>query len=238
MIRVLVVDEHALMCDVMATALGDESDIEIVGYATDIKDALAWIEECQVVLVNAALPRDGALSLTQAMARMQSPAKVIVLGLLEVEPRVIPYIEAGAAGYVPPGDSVENLVHRIRAAYNGQAVVSPAIAAHLMVRVNQLAGQVKDHLLSPDGVACLTPREQEVLALLGQGLNNQEIADHLVIGVGTVKNHVHNILQKLDVNSREEAATYTELVNDDLESGPVDLSVRASSVKTRSDVRQ
>lgn len=238
MIRVLVVDEHALMCDVMATALGDETDIEVVGYATDIKDALAWVGECEVMLVNAALPQDGALSLTQAVARMQSLVKVVVLGLLEVEPRVIPYVEAGAAGYVPPGDNVDNLVHRIRAAHNGHAVVSPTIAAHLMLRVNQLAERAKDQLLSPKETARLTPREQEVLALVGQGLNNHEIAAHLLISVGTVKNHVHSILQKLDVSSREDAAIYTELINNGLESEPVDVDVGVSTVKTRPDVIQ
>jgi two-component system nitrate/nitrite response regulator NarL len=131
-----------------------------------------------------------------------------VLGLTESSAQVLQYAQAGAAGYVLKDDSVEDLVRRIRAACDDKALVSPEVAAALMARLAQLAHRVPETEATGDGRSDLTPRELEVLRLISDGLSNQQIADHLVIEVGTVKNHVHSILQKLEVKSRQEAAEY------------------------------
>ena len=116
------------------------------------------------------------------------------------------YVEAGAAGYVLKDDSVDDLVERVRGAHAGQVRVSPGIAAALMSRVSEYAQLLDDVETGVGEAADLTPREREILDLIGQGLTNQQIGDLLVIEVGTVKNHVHSILQKLDASSRHEAA--------------------------------
>jgi DNA-binding NarL/FixJ family response regulator len=111
-------------------------------------------------------------------------------------------------------DSVDELLSRIRAAQRGRALVSPKIAAALMSRVTELAQLFADIESGINEAVDLTPREHEILELIGQDLTNQEIADLLVIEVGTVKNHVHSILQKLDVSSREGAASYLALIKE------------------------
>jgi DNA-binding NarL/FixJ family response regulator len=136
----------------------------------------------------------------------------LAFGLAESKPRVLEYVEAGADGYVARDDSVEDLLRRIRAAHRDKAVVAPEIAAALMSRVSKYAQLFSEVQSGLHDDADLTPREREILELIGEGLTNQEIADRLVIEVGTVKNHVHSILQKLDVSSREDAAAYLAFI--------------------------
>jgi DNA-binding NarL/FixJ family response regulator len=111
---------------------------------------------------------------------------------------------------------VTDLVDKIHAAHRGEALVSPEIAGALVSRITELTEvrPIPEYRYRLDQVADLTPREQEVLDLIGEGLSNQEIADHLVIEVGTVKNHVHSILNKLDVSDRDEAADHWHAIQD------------------------
>jgi RNA polymerase sigma factor (sigma-70 family) len=213
-IRVLLVNEMRLVSNVIASVLEDEPDIEVVGRAASVDEALALATESDVVLVSTRLPDDGALKLTSAIAEADPSVKVLVLGLGESKGRVLRYVEAGADGYVLKNDSVDDLLEHIRAAQKGKALVSPKIAAVLMTRVTELAQLFAEIESGINEAIDLTPREREILELIGQGLTNQEIADCLVIEVGTVKNHVHSILQKLDVSSREDAASYLALIKE------------------------
>lgn len=212
-IRVLAVNEIRLMCNVISAMLEEEPDIEVVGTATTSEEALAQISECDVVLVNTGLPDNGALKLTRAVVEKAPSVRVLVMGLAESETEILQYVETGAAGYVLKDDSVDELLRHIRATHSDEALVSPEIAAALMSRVSELA-QSYPGTAGVDETAELTPREHEVLQLIGQGLSNQEIADRLIIEVGTVKNHVHNILQKLNVNSRQDAAAYLAVIEE------------------------
>jgi DNA-binding NarL/FixJ family response regulator len=170
------------------------------------------MEKVDVVLVSTRLPENGALRLTEAVTGEDPSTDVLVLGVTEKKERVLQYIEAGAVGYVVKDDTVEDMLTAIRAAQKGKALVSPKIAAALMERVSELAGMFADLETGVIESAGLTPREIEVLELLGKNLTNQEIAGQLFIEVGTVKNHVHSILNKLNVNTRDEAATYLALI--------------------------
>jgi DNA-binding NarL/FixJ family response regulator len=210
MIGVLVVNKSSLMCSVTAAALKHEPDIRVVGLATDVGEALdlIWTCHCDLVLANVNLPNDGTLKLIRG-AKAFSSVKVLVVGLTKAEEEVIlRYIEAGAAGYVLGEDSLEDLLKNIRAVYHGEALVSPEVAAAMISRIAELAEPYSTIEPGRDEVTELTPREREVLDLIGEGLSNQEIAVRLVIEVGTVKNHVHNILRKLDMSSRQDAAMY------------------------------
>jgi DNA-binding NarL/FixJ family response regulator len=209
MIDVLIVNKSSLMCSVTATALKHEPDIRVVGLATDADEALdlIWTCNCDLVLANVNVPNDGALKLIRG-AKALASVKVLVMGLTKAEGVILRYIEAGAAGYVLGDDSVEDLLKNIRAVYNGEALVSPEVAAAMISRIAELAQPYSTIEPGTDEVTELTPREREVLDLIGAGLSNQEIAVRLVIEVGTVKNHVHNILRKLDVSSRQDAAVY------------------------------
>jgi DNA-binding NarL/FixJ family response regulator len=202
----------------MSAALEDEPDIQVVGWATSVDEALSIVrsENCDVVLVRNNLPNEGALELTQALKDDGSAVKVLVIGVAEQEEVILRFIEAGAAGYVLADDSVTDLVKNIHAAAHGEALVSPEIAGALISRITELTEvrAIPEYRHRLDQVADLTTREQEVLELIGAGLSNQEIADRLVIEVGTVKNHVHSILQKLDVSDRDDAAAHWHAIQD------------------------
>jgi DNA-binding NarL/FixJ family response regulator len=202
------------MSNVIAAALEDEPDIEVVGCAVSVEEALEIIqwEDVDILLVSTRLPEQGALRLTEAVTEKTPATDVLVLGVTEKKERVLQYVEAGAVGYILKDDTVEDMLEAIRAAQKGKALVSPEIASALMDRVSELAGMFADLETGVVERADLTSREVEVLELLGQNLTNQQIAERLVIEVGTVKNHVHSILNKLNVSTRDEAAAYLALI--------------------------
>lgn len=212
MIRVLLVNQIRLLCHILAAVLEEEPDMEVAGCATSVGEALAQAPEVDVILVNTQMSDGTALEVIREISDAEMPVKILALGLAETKTQILPYVEAGAAGYVLKDDSVDDLLGRIRNAYAGRIRVSPKIASALISRVAEYA-QLLDQVESGvGGGAELTPREQEILALIAQGLTNREIAERLVIEVGTVKNHVHSILKKLDASSRHEAAAYVAVL--------------------------
>jgi DNA-binding NarL/FixJ family response regulator len=213
MIRLLLVHETPLLCNIIAALLEDETDIQVIGTASTLREALPRIEDSDLILVSTHLPDGGALNLTKLVAESHPSVKTMVMGLAESQEEIIQYVEAGAAGYVLKDDSVEELLEHIRAVQNGEALVSPEIASALISRVSELSKLFEETGRIPQS-ADLTPREREVLQLIGQNLTNQEIADRLFIEVGTVKNHVHSILDKLNVNSRHDAAAYWSIITE------------------------
>jgi two-component system, NarL family, nitrate/nitrite response regulator NarL len=202
MIRLLVVHEARVLCKIISAALSQEVDMQVVGSATTPDRVISQIPLCDMVLLCVTLPENGTLSLIREIRKSGAAVKVLVMGLPKSETAILPYIEAGADGYVLQDDSMHELLRNIRAINQGEALASPQIVAALITRVAKLAELQAQQGPDAARLSDLTSREREVLALLGQGLSNQEISDHLAIELGTVKNHVHNLLQKLDVNNR------------------------------------
>ncbi|MCJ7661051.1 MAG: response regulator transcription factor [Anaerolineales bacterium] len=203
------------MGNIIAEVLEDEPDIEVIGCVTTPQSAIAKVanEDVDIVLVSTRLPNDGALRLTGTMTEEDSSIKVLALGVSEKKERVLQFVEAGASGYVLKDDSVDDLIKAIRAAQKDQAKVSPKVAGALMSRVSELTDlltMIESGI--PEDYSDLTTRELEILELIAKGYSNQKIADHLFIEVGTVKNHVHSILNKLDVRTREDAADYLAII--------------------------
>lgn len=213
-INLLLVNETRLMGNIIAAALEGETDIHVLACVTNIDDAMQVVREkdVDVALVSTRLPDQGALKLTHAITEFTPSTKVLALGLTEERQNVLRYVEAGATGYVLKDDSLEGLIETVRAAREGKVFVSPKIAAALMERLSNLARLFSDVENSITDTTQLTSRELEVLKLIGEGQTNQQIAEHLIIEVGTVKNHVHNILDKLHVSSRGEAAAYLAFI--------------------------
>ena len=213
MIRVFVVDEVPLVANVLAAVLREEDDIEVVGQSDAADTALRLAEHYDVLLLSATLPNGQAIDFTERISRLAHPPHVLITGVPEHEAAILPFIEAGAGGYVLRQDTVEDLLANIRAAAADEALVSPAIALAVMSRMAELAE--RQHRLVHDETSAgeLTPREHEVLRLIAQGRTNRQIADDLVIEVGTVKNHVHSILAKLNVHSRRDAATIEAILS-------------------------
>lgn len=213
MIRVLLVNEIPLTCNAIASVLEEEDDMTVVGCAQAPEEALVLCTDCDVALVSTGFGHARAIELVYALKETSPEAHVLVLGLTESREQVLQFVQAGVTGYVLAEDSVDDMLVRIRSACEGHALISPKIAGALMRRVSELARQAAQPAFSMngDGGQELTPRELEILHLIAEGMSNRQIAEELVIEVGTVKNHVHNILQKLEVSSREDAATYLAL---------------------------
>ena len=210
-IKVLLVIEVRLIADLLASVLEEEPGIEIAGFVCTRQDTLEFLQthRVDVALVSAELPDQQALQLTRAIIEASPSTKVLILGLSEENHHdTLRYIEAGAAGYIMKDSSLKGLIDIIRLAQKGEARVSTRMAGAMMERLFRLARAFSAAEHRIDGDVRLTSRELEVLQFISEGLTNQEIAARLVVEVGTVKNHVHRILEKLNVSSRQEAASY------------------------------
>jgi len=218
--NILIVHEFPLMCNIIASVLGDEPDIEVLGCVSTVKAALEHINQNRVdiVLISSRLPDQGAIELTSQLVQQRLLTKVLILGITESRESVLKYVEAGANGYVLKESSLADLLASLRAVYNDKAVISPDIAAALIQRVSEFAQAFTQSELTPPDSLNLTAREFEVLELLSQNLSNQEIAQRLVIETGTVKNHVHNILNKLGVDRRESAGDLLSIIRERMKS--------------------
>lgn len=217
--RILIVNKTRFVCSVVAAALQDEPDMQVVGYATTVPGALAKADTCDIMAIDVQMPDEGALDLTKRIAKQFPNVRVLVTGVEEKPEIILSYIEAGAAGYVLEAVDVEQLVENIRAIDENKALASPEMVRAFMGRINSLSRLCADIDSLTELLEELTPREKEVLDLLRAGKSNQDIAEELCIEVGTVKNHVHNILKKLDVDSRHEAAAlYERTANGDEDS--------------------
>lgn len=212
-IKVLIVDDEPLMAAVMASALDSEDDIAVVGTLTDVEGALERARaESDVVLVSTTMPGDGAMRLVEAIVGDGHNTRVVVTGLGLSEREVLAYVESGADAYVLKESSIDDLLHSVRAAADGTALASPEIVRALMDRVSELVKLCSDAGIEVDGLPKLTEREEQILRLIAQGKTNPEIAAECGVSVGTVKQHVHNILRKLNVSNRNEAARYFRLM--------------------------
>ena len=161
---------------------------------------------------NTRLPENGATALIHAMQNQDEDLHFVVVGISENRETILHYVEAGASAYVAKDSGIEDLLATIRLTDQNMAVLPPTITSALMERLTEYAEIFSDLEMGVIEKAGLTDRELEILGCLGKKLSNQEIADQLFIEVGTVKNHVHSILDKLKVNSRNEAATYLALI--------------------------
>lgn len=186
----------------VAGALANDGRFRVVGTAADGPAALALLAEVapDVVLVETGAA-DGP-ALVRTVCEHAPDARIVALGISGEEADVLPLAEAGIAGWLTREASVEDLCETVASAAAGEAVCSPRIAASLLRRVAALAA---DRRLGPTATP-LTRRQREILALIDEGLSNKEIARRLSIELATVKNHVHNILEKLQVTRRAEAA--------------------------------
>lgn len=209
MVRIVIANNSRLACDYIRTALDQEDGFYVVGCATTSEELQFLLPFGNMVLLSPELADECALNVLEMIRASHPDMKVLIMGIEDRVDTILRYVEAGAAGYVLHDDSVENMVEKLQAAGESKALVSPAIAAMIMDRLSQLANQDAS-LAQAEAKAGqldeLTEREQEVLDLISLGYTNQQIAEELVIVCGTVKNHVHNILKKLEARNREEAA--------------------------------
>ena len=198
-IRIMLVDDHAMVRRGLATFLMVFDDLELVSEAENGFDAIQRCAETQpdVVLMDMVMPEMDGASATRAIRQQFPQVQVIALTSFKEGELIKNALEAGAIGYLLKDVSADELARAIRAAHSGRATLSPEAAQALVETANQPPAPGLD----------LTEREREVLALMVDGLNNTQIAGKLVVSPSTIKSHVSNILSKLGVASRTEAVT-------------------------------
>ncbi len=200
-IRVLLVDDHTVVLRGLAALLATYDDIEVVGQASS---GAAGVELTQrlvpdVVLMDLIMPEMNGVEATRRLRAVSPKSQVIVLTSSIADEQIFPAIRAGALSYLLKAIDPDDLVQAIRAAYRGEATLHPTIASRLM---QELTGGRSSPLEE------LTEREREVLTCIAHGMSNAEIADRLVISERTVKSHVSNILSKLHLHDRTQAALF------------------------------
>jgi NarL family two-component system response regulator LiaR len=196
-IKVLLVDDHAVVRSGLSKFLMVNKDLELVGEASDGSEAVKMVSlrKPDVVLMDLMMPGTDGITATREIHQKYPQVKVIALTSFSEQNMVQGVLQAGAVGYLQKNVTAEELGNAIRSAYAGRMTLSPEAAQVLANSVNQ------PHLPGNE----LTERERDVLRCMVDGLNNNEIAEKLVISLGTVKFHVSNIFQKLGVDSRVEA---------------------------------
>lgn len=206
MMRVLIVEEIGIVSQCLQRVLESESDIRVIATATAVNDAASYLNAVDIALVNRNLPNNGATALLRLAQEEGLPVKVVITAVPDSDEEVLRYIEQGASGYVGQTGTLEEIMTTLRSVHADEAILPPRIAASLMARLATLTRTRGTVDTGSEALDSLTGREMEVLELIRRGLSNSEIANELIIEVGTVKNHVHSILKKLEVPSRRAAA--------------------------------
>lgn len=205
-VRVLVVDDQELFRRGLVALLASEPGIEVIGEATNGFEGTerAAASAPDVVLLDVRMPKQTGLEACVAIKDAVPSANIIMLTVSDEEADLYEAVKAGAMGYLLKDSSIDQVAQAIRVVADGQSLISPAMAVKLMEEFKQMSRPDRSPVPGPK----LTDRELEVLGLVAKGLNNREIAKRLFISENTVKNHVRNILEKLQAHSRMEAVMY------------------------------
>jgi NarL family two-component system response regulator LiaR len=202
-IHILIADDHAIVREGLRALIETERGMELVGEAADGVEAVLRARSLQpdVILLDLVMPRKDGIEAIGEIKQENPEARILVLTSFAEDDKVFPAIQAGALGYLLKDSSPQELLQAIREVYRGESSLHPAIARKLIRELNRPSDL-------PATEEPLTEREVEVLILVARGLSNQEIAERLVVGERTVRTHVSNILGKLHLANRTQAALY------------------------------
>ena len=207
-IHVFIADDNRLLREGLVAMLEEHEELVVIGTAASGQKAIEQIRNLrpEIALIDIGMPAKDGIEVTETLHRDVPQVKVIILGLSDLAVEIMQGIEAGAAGYVLKEASFDTLVETIHAVQRGESFSSPQVTASLFSRIAELTGERK--LEIPLSSVKLTPREVEIINQIADGLSNKEIGKQLSIETQTVKNHVHNILDKLKLHHRLQAVEY------------------------------
>jgi len=208
-IRVLIVDDHTLFRRGIAAVLSSQQDLKVVGEASDGLEAIQKVKEIapDVVLMDLNMPRCSGLEATQALQAEMPQVNILVLTVSDDESDLFTAVKFGARGYILKNAEPEELTHAIFHIARGGVIISPLMATKLLTEFKDLSAETeRESVHQADAV--LSPREGEVLQLVATGATNKEIGESLFISENTVKTHLQNIMEKLHLANRSQAAAY------------------------------
>ena len=206
-LRLMLVDDQSLFREALRTLLALQPDLDIVAEAENGERAvaLAKVHRPDVILMDLRMPVLGGVEATRRIMAANPAARVVVLTTFEEDEEIFEALRAGALGYLLKACSADKLCESVRAAAKGASVLEPSVAARMMAELNRLSAK-EGRRISPPLADPLSERELGVLKLLAEGCSNKEIGSRLSITEGTVKNHMTNVLGKLGVLDRTQAA--------------------------------
>jgi len=209
-IRVLVADDQRLVRDGIASLLSIQDGIEVVGTASNGEEAVeqALAQKPEVALMDIRMPIMDGVEATRRIKRELPECQVLMLTTFDDEEYVLDALSAGACGYLLKDIPANDMASAIKAAYQGIYQLDPGVAGKMLLALSADRGRTEPAIAVPHTAADLSAREVEVLRLIAKGASNREIAEHLVISEGTVKNHISNILNRLGLRDRTQAAIY------------------------------
>ena len=208
MIRVLVVDDQAIVREGIKSMLAMESDMAVVGEAANGLQALQHVasDPPDVVLMDVRMPEMDGLTALERLKALAPRTSVLMMTLYDDPDYLLRAVSSGAAGYLLKDASRDELLRALRITAEGGATIAPSLLPELLKRLSRSGSVTPLRPCEPEGL--LSDRERQVLVLIAEGLTNPEIAERLIVSPNTVKTHVQNILQKLDVSDRTQAAVY------------------------------
>jgi DNA-binding NarL/FixJ family response regulator len=209
-IRVLVADDQRLVRDGIASLLSIQEGIEVVGTASNGEEAVeqALAQKPDVALMDIRMPIMDGVEAARRIRKELPDCQVLMLTTFDDEEYVLDALSAGACGYLLKDIPAHDLASAIKAAYNGIYQLDPSVAGKMLLAMSADRGRAEPAIAVPHTAADLSAREVDVLRLIAKGASNREIAEHLVISEGTVKNHISNILNRLGLRDRTQAAIY------------------------------
>jgi DNA-binding NarL/FixJ family response regulator len=207
-ISILLIEDNRLLREGIEAMLNEQPDLTVVGTVPGGETVLDLLRDTrpQLILLDAALGEQDSFRLLATIRVAAPDVRVIVMDLIPEPQDIVEFVEAGCAGFLLKDATVEDFVATIRSVARGVRVLPPALAGTIFTHVARNAAR-RDPAAVRDAVT-MTPREQEVVALIGEGLSNKEIAERMQIALHTVKSHVHNVLEKLALRTRLQVAAY------------------------------
>ncbi len=206
-IRILVVDDHPLMREALITALGDEADLQVVGQASNGAEALKLVDELtpDVILMDLLMPGMDGLEALENLQKTHPDIKIMIVSSLEDEDKIFAAVQAGALGYFPKTAPRKFLLEAIRKVADGIPYLPSGVTLKLFKSIRDLKKTVSGRRAADEP---LTMRQEEVLALIGEGKSDEEISEILHLAEATVRSHVHHIIRRLGVKNRAQAVAH------------------------------
>ena len=213
-IRILLIEDNRLLREGIAAVLNGQSDLEVIAVAED-GDAVSKLKSTKrppdVVLLDLGLEKENSLRLMTTLREELPTAKIIAMDMFPEQQDIVEFVKAGGSGFIVKNASSNDYIRTIKAVAAGSKVLPPTLINSLFTQI--IASALKNGNGIPNNSIQLTSREREIVALISEGMSNKEMAERLHIATFTVKSHIHNILEKLALNTRLQIAAFTRREN-------------------------